>query len=204
MGNFKTSDFHEQREKISWASSVVYNKGLVSAAGGNISARCNDGLLITGTNVSLRTITAHDLVLCNLSGDVQDNHDGLRPSKELKFHTGIYLARPEVNYIIHVHPCYSILWSMQNKELPMYTESAKMKLGKVPIIPDALPGTQELADCVISAVDREGKEVKAFLLEKHGIIVLGTTMEECLNTTELLEDTAKIAVYQELITCNKQ
>jgi L-fuculose-phosphate aldolase len=203
MINYKIINFPEQGKNIIWASAVVYNRGLVSAAGGNISARCDDAMLITRTNVSFRDVKNIDLVLCNLQGIMLDSSQGIKPSKELKFHIGLYRVREDVNYIIHVHPCYSILWSMQHKELPLYTESAKMKLGKIPIIPDGVPGSQELANSIVKEAIKAKMETNAFFLENHGIIVLGKTMEECLNTTELLEDTAKIAVYQELLKYKK-
>lgn len=203
MINYKIANFPEQGKNIIWASFMVHNRGLVSAAGGNISARCDDVMLITRTNVSFRTVKNNDLVLCDLQGKVLDSPQKFKPSKELKFHMGIYVVRQDVNYIIHAHPCYSIIWSMQHKELPLYTESAKMKLGKVPIIPDGVPGSQELANSIVKEVIKSQKDTNAFLLENHGIVVLGKTMEECLNTTELLEDTAKIAVYQELLKSKK-
>jgi len=200
MTNLKIATFPQQAADICWASSLIYTRGLVCAAGGNISSRCNDVMLITGTNVSLRNVQNKNLALCDLQGIVLDAAEGTRPSKEMKFHSGIYLVRPQVQCIIHAHPCYSTVWSMQHKQLPMYTESAKLKLKQVPIISDAKPGTQELADSVINTVSEASDDVTAFLLANHGIIVLGKTMEECINTTELLEDTAKIAVYQELLT----
>ena len=37
-------------------------------------------------------------------------------------------------------------------------------------------------------------------MEGHGILAMGGTMQECFHQAELLEDTAKIAVLQALLT----
>ena len=152
-------------------SALVYQKGLVSAAGGNVSARLGGDMLITGSNVPLRAVTYEGLVLCDAEGHVKRAAQGLKPSKETRFHLDVYRLRPEINYIIHAHPTYSVLWTLQKKPLPLYTESAKLKLGE---------------------------DTRAFLMEGHGILVMGKTMEECFDQAELLEDTAKIAFLQQL------
>ena len=125
---------------------------------------------------------------------------GQKPSKETRFHLDVYRLRPEINYIIHAHPTYSVLWTLQKKPLPLYTESAKLKLGEVPIVPDRAPGSTELADAVAETVANASADTRAFLMEGHGILVMGKTMEECFDQAELLEDTAKIAFLQQL-TC---
>ena len=93
-----------------------------------------------------------------------------------------------------------MVWTLQKKPLPLYTESAKLKLIDVPIIPDAAPGSQELAENVVRTVAAAPADITAFLMEGHGILALGRTMQECFHQVELLEDTAKIAVLQALLT----
>lgn len=179
-------------------SALVYQKGLVSAAGGNVSARLGGDMLITGSNVPLRAVTYEGLVLCDAEGHVKRAAQGLKPSKETRFHLDVYRLRPEINYIIHAHPTYSVLWTLQKKPLPLYTESAKLKLGEVPIVPDRAPGSTELADVVAETAANASADTRAFLMEGHGILVMGKTMEECFDQAELLEDTAKIAFLQQL------
>lgn len=193
------NEYKSQMQEIIAFSSLAYEKNLVSAAGGNISARCGSNMLITGSNVSLRSVTSDGLILCDMQGKVLDGNPHLRPSKEIGFHTGVYNMRPDINYVIHVHPCFSTIWSMQKKELPLYTESARIKLKQVPVVPEAAPGTKELAQNVIDTVSSVPQNVTTFLLEGHGIIAMGATMAECFNQAELLEDSAKIAVFQRLL-----
>lgn len=180
-------------------SKLIYDRNLVSAAGGNISIRCGKHILITGSNVSLREVTPDSLVLCDLQGKMLEAPQGLRPSKETQFHLGIYTQRPEINCVIHAHPAFSVIWSLQGTPLPLYTESARLKLRTVPLIPAAPPGSSELARQVIQAVARAPETIRAFLMENHGILVMGETAKACFHQSELLEDSAKIAVFHALL-----
>ena len=193
-------NYRSEMEDIIRYSGLLYDRNLVSAAGGNVSERCGSDMLITASNAPLREITPDSLVLCDLKGAVIEKNQHLRPSKETLFHAGVYRVRPEVRCVIHVHPAYSVVWTLQKKPLPLYTESAKLKLIDVPIIPDAAPGSQELDENVVRTVAAAPADITAFLMEGHGILALGRTMQECFHQVELLEDTAKIAVLQALLT----
>lgn len=57
-------------------SALVYQKGLVSAAGGNVSARLGGDMLITGSNVPLRAVTYEGLVLCDAEGMSSEQRRG--------------------------------------------------------------------------------------------------------------------------------
>lgn len=199
LEDWKT-DYRKQILEIMEYSRTAYEKNLVSAAGGNVSARCGKYVAVTASNVSLRRVSEQDLALIDMKGQTADIREGRRASKETPFHLHIYRLRPDIKYVMHLHPCYSILWSMENPELPLLTESAKLKLVYVPVIPDEKPGSPELAEAVYRAVKEAPKTSRAFLLRNHGILVMGTTIEECLNLAELLEDTAKIAVLHSILT----
>ena len=188
-----------QTKAIEVYSRMLYERGLVSAAGGNVSARCGENILITGSNVPLRAAAPHALVLCDERGRPIEKPEGLRPSKETHFHLEVYRQRPEIQYVIHAHPTFSILWSLRGEKLPLYTVSAKMKLKEVPLIPESAPGSSELAQAVAQALKNSSNETRAFLMQAHGILAMGETMEECFHHIELLEDSAKIAVFHRLV-----
>ena len=47
---------------------LIHAKGLVSGSGGNISLRCDDGILITPSGRSLESLKEEDLVLLQMDG----------------------------------------------------------------------------------------------------------------------------------------
>ena len=111
----------------------------------------------------------------------------------------MYRSRAEINSVIHVHPDYATIWSLEGKELPLYTASAKMKLKHVPLIGPGLPGSKELADKVLHAVAEEHPGDFAFIMAEHGTLVLGDRLRDTFDTAELLESSAKIAVIHKLM-----
>lgn len=185
--------YKKELEDIMKYSRLAYARRLVSAAGGNVSARCGENILITGSNVSLREVSADTLLFCDMDGNVLEGNGALRPSKETQFHLSVYASRPEVNAVLHTHPCYATAFSIIGDKLPLRTVSARLKLVDVPMIAEAQPGSRELAEIVRRTVG-ENPAAMAFLLRAHGAITMGSSQEECFNLAELLEDTAKIAI----------
>lgn len=185
---------NEMNDIIKYAK-IMYNRGLVSANGGNISRLVSENMyLITSSGSSFRDLNYDDIVLCNFDGVIADNNDlNNKPSKEYRIHSRCYLERENVYSVVHLHPCYSIAFSSYNTNLPLFTSSSKLKLKDVPIVDDELPGSIELANKVGDAV-KNNVDSKCFLIRAHGIVVLSSSIEDCLDLSELMEDTAKIAL----------
>lgn len=180
-------------------SRLLYERGLVTAAGGNVSMRSGNTVVITASGVSLRDVTEENLILCDLNGEIIFCPDGLRPSKETVFHLKVYQIREDVDSVIHVHPTYSVGYSIQDRKIPVLTASAKMKVIDVPVIPYANPGTQELAAYVEETVKNAPINIHAAVLKAHGIIAYEKGMAQCFDTAELVEDTAHIAFISEML-----
>lgn len=191
-----------QTQELVRYAHLVYDRKLVSAAGGNLSVRCGDYILITASNISMRDVSAENLLLCDARSRVVEGNQTLLPSKETPFHLHVYAARPNVGAIIHAHPVYATAFSLQSC-LPLLTDSARLKLQQVPIIPEAKPGSKQLAYQVAESVATHLGS-NAFLMEAHGILACGADMKSCFDTAELLEDTAHIACLNSLLLAAKQ
>ena len=57
----------------------------------------------------------------------------------------------------------------------------------VPIVPYEFPGTQELA----AAVQKKIKDFDAVILENHGIVTVGPSIEDACNLNIMIEECAK-------------
>ncbi|MDK2799654.1 MAG: L-fuculose-phosphate aldolase [Clostridiales bacterium] len=187
------------KEEIKKYSRLSYQRGLVGAAGGNISMRYEDAFLITAGGISLRDITENEILLVDQNGKILEGKQGLKPSKETIMHLKVYKARENVDSIIHVHSPYATGYSIKKHSIPIITASAKMKLIEVPVVPYANPGTVELAENVEKNVKNCPDYIKAVLLECHGIIAFDKGLGNCFDVAELVEDTAKIAFISENI-----
>ncbi len=183
----------EIKENIARYSNLLYQRGLVGAAGGNVSIRAGDNILITAGGKSLRNITADEILVLDMQEKLIDGGTDLKPSKEASLHINVYRAREDVDCVIHVHPVYATSFAVSGKTIPMVTASSKLKLIGIPLIEYAGPGSEKLAAQVYQGVCRAPQNTSAVLLESHGLIAFSNGIENCFNIAELAEETARIA-----------
>jgi len=176
-------------------SRLCYDRHLVGAAGGNLSARIpgSDAFIVTATGVSLRDVARENLLAIDSNGKVLEGPTGAKPSKETSFHLAVFEARPDVSAIIHVHPTYATVFAVNGRLIPTITISAQLKLKQGKLIAIAPPGSKELCDLVAQSVKESPTDTSIFLLTSHGMLAIGQTFSDAFDFAELAEDTAKIA-----------
>ncbi|MGP4078434.1 class II aldolase/adducin family protein [Pseudalkalibacillus sp. R45] len=178
------------KKELAYVSHKVYQRGLTQATGGNISVRLpdRDAILIKRSGVSLGEVSPEDALVLSMDGEVLEGAG--TPSKEFRFHLGIYHSRPDVNAVVHCHPNYAIGYACLGRELPLPTVTARKILEHVPVAGTAPSGSLELAENV-TRVFQTYPGIKACLMEEHGISAVGDTLEKAYNIATLVEDTAK-------------
>lgn len=176
----------------------TFERGMVAAAGGNISVRVpgRDELLITRTNVSLGDATPSDILRVGFDGSVLEPVGDHRPSKETPFHLWAYKLRPDVHAVIHLHPPYTVVQSLRVRPLPLVTVSARLGLKHVPCVPIAYSGTPKLHEYVRQAIV-ENPGVSVIMLAAHGLTAMGADLTAAFNAADLCEMTAKQACIAE-------
>lgn len=169
---------------------AIYQRGLVSATGGNLSVRLSDGLfLITRTGSSFKDLVDEDLLTIDREGVVVEG-DG-SPSTETPIHLALYRVRDDVGSIIHAHPPYATAFAVLGKPIPSVTVQASELLGEVKVIKYEHPGSEALTKRCVDVF--KDMSVNCALLEKHGVLVVGRNIWAAYNNLDLLEETAKIA-----------
>lgn len=172
----------------------LWERGLIGAAEGNLSARLTEEtLLCTPAGLSKGHLKEDDLVEIDLEGS---SLNGKKPSSEIKLHLGIYRERPDCQAVIHAHPPTATGFTVAEEDFPddVLPESAVV-LGHVITIPFAMPGTEE----VPRSLSPHLKSAKAFLLSHHGAVVLGKSLEDAYNRMETLERVARILLTAKLL-----
>jgi ribulose-5-phosphate 4-epimerase/fuculose-1-phosphate aldolase len=169
----------------------VYDKGFVSGSGGNISIRLRDQLLITPSGRNLGALREEDLVFMDTDGTVSGPG---KPSKEWRMHLACY-ARTDVAAVVHVHSFYAVALSCTKGvdpqcAMPAYTPGYGLRVGKLPLLPYLLPGSEELAGYAAVVI----AERDSVLLANHGLLAVGASMEQAMNLVEEIEENARLCL----------
>ncbi|MGI6451055.1 MAG: class II aldolase/adducin family protein [Desulfitobacteriia bacterium] len=190
--NIDKAQVTKLRKELVEVSKKIYARGLTSGTSGNPSARLPDSpnqVLIKASGKCFGDVVESDFLLVDLDGNVLDGEG--RPSKEVRFHCGIYKNRPEVNAIVHGHSAYATAYVTAKGELPVVTAAAEAGLNKVGVVGYALPGSNELAEMVIEAF--KDPTLKAAVLDRHGFVTVGADIHKAYYLGDVLEDNAKVA-----------
>jgi len=77
---------------------------LTSGSGGNISVRIpsTDRYLCTATGVTFRDTAVENVVEMDLAGTQVGGFD-FKPSKEYRWHAGVFATCPDVGGVVHTH-----------------------------------------------------------------------------------------------------
>jgi ribulose-5-phosphate 4-epimerase/fuculose-1-phosphate aldolase len=187
----------ELREEICRVGRSLFERGYVHASAGNISARVDDGFLITPTDACLGFLEPARLAHVDARGE---QIAGDRASKTLALHKVIYASDERARCVIHSHSTHLValtlagVWS-EHDIVPPITPYYVMKVGHVPLIPYRRPGDPAAAELVAQAIVRSrerGTPIRAVMLDRLGPNVWHDTPAAAMATLEELEETAKL------------
>lgn len=181
----------EARAAIIRACRHLSAAGLSPGSSGNVSLRVGSRIVATPTGSSLRAVTEEQLAVTP-----SDREGSPRPTKELPLHAAMYAAHPAATAVVHLHSPHATAIACLppddrgNALLPPLTPYRVMRLGDVPLVRYAPPGSAELAQAV---AERAG-ESAALLLANHGPIVAAPTLEAAIDLVEELETAAQLTL----------
>jgi ribulose-5-phosphate 4-epimerase/fuculose-1-phosphate aldolase len=186
----RSADEQLLRERIVSHGRSLFDRGLAAGSSGNISARLDDGWLLTPTDSCLGQLDPARLSKLDWNGKLLS---GDPPSKEAFLHRVMYGERANANAIVHLHATYSAAVSCMDgldpqNCLPALTAYFVMKVGRLPLVPYHRPGDVALAE----AIRELARTHSALLLANHGPIVSAASLEAAVYATEELEETAKL------------
>jgi 3-dehydro-4-phosphotetronate decarboxylase len=178
------------REEICRLGASLFERGLSFGSAGNISARIEDGWLMTPTNVSLGRLDPARLSRLDANGRLVS---GDPPTKETFLHRAMYEERQQTGAVVHLHSTHSVAVSVladvdTANVLPPITAYYVMRVGRLPLVPYHPPGDLGL----VEAVRKLASNHHAVLLANHGPVVAGSSLDAAANAIEELEETARL------------
>ena len=182
---------NKAREQVLWGCRTMCARGYALGTSGNISARVEgtDLFVITPTSVPYEGLSPDDLVVADLSGTIVEG--ARHPSIEFSMHRAILEKRPDVAAIVHTHSAYATAAGSTKgvSVVPLVDiESALYLGGDIRVAPFAPPGTPELAESVAESLGFAA----GVILESHGAVGVGGTMEAAMTAADILERTCLI------------
>jgi L-ribulose-5-phosphate 4-epimerase len=191
--------FADARAEVVHAAQLLYQKGFLSATGGNLSVRIPEAnaLAITPSGYDYLKMQPDDV--CVLSMDLTPIEGELKPSIESSLHAAVYQVRPDVQAIAHTHQVYPSTLAIIGAPIPaLFDEEARFLGRSIEIIPYAPSGTGMLKKQVAKHVRNNAN---AYMMANHGALVLGIDMETAIHNVERLE---KCAIAYLLALCTEK
>lgn len=184
-----------KRKELVRTAVLLFERGLVSGADGNISLRLSGGrMLITPSGAGKGMLSPGQLLVQKFDGEVVEGEG--RPTKEARMHSRIYEKRPEVKAIIHTHPPAATAFAVCGRTLPSNClVEVGAVLGKMGLAPYEPAGSEELS----AAVEAAAAEHDIIFLKNHGIITCAETMEKAFLQMDAVENAAKTIIYANII-----
>jgi ribulose-5-phosphate 4-epimerase/fuculose-1-phosphate aldolase len=167
----------EKMQAFVAAAHEVAKQRLVLANSGNLSWRVGDGLVfITGTRTWMERLTEDDVAVFRLADGEQVG--GAKPSVEALFHLGILRERSDVDVVLHFQTSDATAVASIAPGPPNYFVIPEVAyyIGPIASVPFLLPGSEELAEAVVSAAKRHN----LVQLRNHGQVTVGKTFDDVI------------------------
>lgn len=180
------------RDAIVAAGRRLGSRGLISAGEGNLSVRLDDErLLMTPSGRRKDELAPGDVLVVPVIAEPGETFPPgrPRPSSDLAIHRAAYAARPDALAVVHAHLPASLALTLAG-EIPdpqALPETAHF-IPRLPYLRFGAMGSAELAADVARALtDADEPLPGAVLLERHGAVAVGTTLDEAVDRLELVE-----------------
>jgi L-fuculose-phosphate aldolase len=156
------------------AGRMLWEAGLVSSHGGNMSVRLPDGgLLVTRTGAMLGRLGDGDLVVVAADGSSRGE-----PSMDTALHRAVYEAAG-AGAVLHAHPRHAIALSLAMDVIEPADAEGRLRLGAVPVV-EAEGVAQALRDAPV------------VMARGHGSYARGDDLWQALQWTSVLEESAQV------------
>jgi ribulose-5-phosphate 4-epimerase/fuculose-1-phosphate aldolase len=191
--------FEQAKQQVVATCQTLVARGYLKATEGNISVRITEphAFAITPSNYDYLKMQVDDI--CVLDFELKLLAGERKPSIESSMHGAVYQHRPDVQAIIHTHQPYASALALINTSIPALFDEQVRFLGRaVEIIPYAPSGTSFLKGNVKKKITSGNN---AYILQNHGVLVLGSDPERAIHNMALLE---KCALTYLLALCTEK
>jgi L-fuculose-phosphate aldolase len=184
------------REQIVRVGRLMYERELVVAADGNISARLDEAhVLCTPSGLCKGVMTPEQLIVVDMQGDKvgpgTDANRNLKPTSEIFMHLEAFRQRSDIGGVVHAHPPITVALSIAGVSLAdCMLPEVIVNLGLVPTTQYATPASAENVDAIRNLISSHD----GMILQRHGTLTVGQDAWEAYMRLESLEQVARITL----------
>ena len=180
----------EMQVKLCETAKKMYHSGLVSGTWGNLSVRIDDDyMVVTPSGMNYDSLDANDMVIMNMHD--YSYRGNRKPSIEYFMHAELLLQTPGANAVVHTHSTYALMMATARKPIPPVCDDQVQILGgDIRLAEYTMPGTIEMAKTI--AENMKGRS--GVLIPNHGAVTIGTSLDEALTASIILEKTAQVYI----------
>jgi len=197
----------ELRDDVLAANLRLRAHGLVTLTWGNVSGidRVRGLVVIKPSGVSYETMTAADMVVVDLDGEVVEGHR--RPSTDTPTHLGLYRAFEGIGGVVHTHSTFATAWAQAQREIPVLgTTHADLSAFPIPLT-RALSEHEVASDyeratgtVIVEAIAEHGPlDCPCALVRGHGPFCWAADPAGAVQAAVTLEEVARIALLATLL-----
>ena len=185
---------HALRQEMIQVCRLLYQKNLIAAVDGNVSARLGESyLLTTPSGLCKGLMQPEDLVVTDMVGHLAPEdvapRNGFKPSAELRLHLEIYRQRPDVCAVVHAHPPITTALTVAGVSLaPCILPETLVTLGTILTTEYATPTSAQVPMVVHELI----REHDALVLDRHGAVTAGKSLIDAYAKMEKVENTAVV------------
>ena len=186
------------KQQVLEANLLLPKYGLVTFTWGNVSGidRQSGLVVIKPSGVSYDTMTAEDMVVVDLAGNVVEGK--WKPSSDTPTHLALYREYPAMGGIVHTHSRWATTFAQAGMNIPaMGTTHGDYFYGDIPctrkMTPEEISGRYELETGNVIIETFKGIDpmtIPAVVVHSHGPFAWGKDAMEAVHNAVVLEEIA--------------
>lgn len=188
-------ELEEKRELIAHLGKLMFDRHLTDSAGGNISVRVDDKIIMTPSYAGGHDhwdLGVDQVLTLDLEGNKLDGEG--KVSREVKVHLALLNEfYPEGEAVVHSHARNVLVYCAAEKPMPPVLYATR-KYGYIKQCVDAASGTDALANNIADSVRSQPNWVEnhaaPVMAPRHGLFVLGTSLLDAFDATERVDTNA--------------
>ncbi|KAK3625922.1 hypothetical protein LTR56_020137 [Elasticomyces elasticus] len=193
-------------EKMALAFRVFARKGYTAGLAGHISVRDPEWPHTFWMNplaVHFGLMKVSDMILVDYAGKpIGGNTSSPANGAGFQIHSAIHKRRPDVMAAAHTHSPHGLAWSPFGRRLEMLTQDVAYVYGEAQGVYNDFGGVVFTEEEGVKIGDALGPKGKALILQNHGLVTVGHTVDEACFLMTLVERCCQVQLLADAAAAN--